>query len=106
MTMKQRAQSLTSLPKSPEDERRSRMTKYMITMSIRIVCLILMLFVQGWWLAVVAAGAILLPYFAVVLGNVGTSWVSKAERPTEIVLYRPPAGAGPNPGPDDRGPQS
>ncbi|WP_066038803.1 DUF3099 domain-containing protein [Herbiconiux solani] len=90
--MKQRQQSITSLPKSPEDERRSRMIKYMITMSIRIVCLILMLFVKGWWLAIVAAGAILLPYFAVVVGNVGTSWTSKAERPTAIEVYRRPVG--------------
>jgi hypothetical protein len=66
------------------------MTKYLVTMSIRIVCLVLMLFVQGWWLAVCAAGAILLPYFAVVLGNVGTSWVSRAERPTAIEVYRRP----------------
>lgn len=68
------------------------MTKYLVTMGIRIVCLVLMLFVQGWWLAVCAAGAILLPYFAVVLGNVGTSWVSHAERPTAIEVYRRPDG--------------
>jgi hypothetical protein len=99
--MKQSQQSVTSLPPSPEDERRSRMIKYLVTMSIRIVCLVLMLFVQGWWLAICAAGAILLPYFAVVLGNVGTSWVSKAERPTAIEVYRwplPAQGLGPDGG--------
>ncbi|MET0481276.1 MAG: DUF3099 domain-containing protein [Mycetocola sp.] len=63
--------SITSLPPSPDDERRGRMLKYSIAMSIRVVCLILMLFVQGWWLFVVAAGAIFLPYVAVVLANVG-----------------------------------
>ncbi|SDZ05428.1 DUF3099 domain-containing protein [Herbiconiux ginsengi] len=88
--MRHAPQSVTSIPRSPEDERRSRMTKYLVTMGIRIVCLVLMLFVQGWWLAVCAAGAILLPYFAVVLGNVGTSWVSHAERPTAIEVYRRP----------------
>ena len=91
--MKQRAQSVTSIPQSPEDERRSRMIKYLITMSIRIVCLVLMLFVQGWWLVVCAAGAILLPYFAVVLGSVGNSWTSHAERPTAIEVYRRPVPA-------------
>jgi len=98
--MKQSQQSITSLPQSPEDERRKRMTKYLITMGIRIVCLILMLFVRGWWLVIVAAGAILLPYFAVVLGNVGTSNIRRAEKPTEIEIFRPvvpPAGAGPGP---------
>jgi len=89
--MRHAPQSITSIPRSPDDERRSRMTKYLVTMSIRIVCLVLMLFVHGWWLAVCAAGAILLPYFAVVLGNVGTSWVSRAERPTAIEVYRRPA---------------
>jgi hypothetical protein len=106
--MKHPQQSVTSLPPSPEDERRKRMIKYLVTMGIRIVCLVLMLFVKGWWLALVAAGAILLPYFAVVLGNVGTSWVSRAERPTAIEVYRKPLpaqGLGPDGAPDgpDRG---
>ena len=98
--MKSVPQSLTSLPPSPDEERRKRMIKYLITMGIRIVCLVLMLFVKGWWLAVVAAGAILLPYFAVVLGNVGTSNIKRHERPTEIEVYRPAATpAGPGDGP-------
>ena len=63
-------QSITSLPLSPEEERRSRMVKYSITMGIRIVCIVLMFFVQGWWLLVCAAGAIVLPYIAVVIANV------------------------------------
>jgi heme O synthase-like polyprenyltransferase len=88
------SQSVTSLPASPVDERKKRMQKYLIMMSVRIVCLVLMLFVKGWWLAVVAAGAILLPYFAVVIGNVGTSTLRRHERPTEIEVYRPQA-AGP-----------
>jgi hypothetical protein len=87
--MKHSQQSVTSLPPSPEDERRSRMIKYLVTMSIRIVCLVLMLFVKGWWLAVFAAGAILLPYFAVVLGNVGSTTIRRHEKPSEIEVYRP-----------------
>lgn len=63
-------QSITSLPLSPEAERRSRMVKYSITMGIRVVCILLMLFVQGWWLLVCAVGAIVLPYIAVVIANV------------------------------------
>jgi hypothetical protein len=63
-------QSITSLPLSPEAERRNRMIKYSITMGIRVVCIVLMLFVQGWWLLVCAIGAITLPYFAVVIANV------------------------------------
>ncbi|MET4636969.1 DUF3099 domain-containing protein [Mycetocola sp. 2940] len=63
--------SITSLPPSPDADRRARMLKYTIAMSIRVVCLVLMLFADGWWLFVCAAGAICLPYVAVVLANVG-----------------------------------
>jgi predicted cobalt transporter CbtA len=63
--------SITSLPPSPDADRRARMLKYTIAMSIRVVCLVMMLFVDGWWLFVCAAGAICLPYVAVVLANVG-----------------------------------
>lgn len=64
-------QSITTLPPSPEAERRSRMIKYSVAMSIRVLCIVAMLFAQGWWLVVFAAGAIFLPYIAVVLANVG-----------------------------------
>ncbi len=86
-------QSITSIPQSAEDERRSRIIKYLVTMSVRIVCLVLMLFVQGWWLAVCAAGAIILPYFAVVLANVGSAPRAGAERPSAIEVYRVPDAA-------------
>ena len=69
--MKQRIQSATTLPAAPRDERRTRVVKYAVTMTIRMVCLILMLFVQGWWLLVVGIGAVFLPYVAVVLANAG-----------------------------------
>ncbi|WP_395243118.1 DUF3099 domain-containing protein [Agromyces sp. MMS24-K17] len=65
--------TITSLPPSPEAERKSRMVKYTITMSIRVLCIFCMLFARGWWLWIFAAGAIFLPYVAVVLANVGSS---------------------------------
>lgn len=42
-------------------------------MTIRIVCIALMVLIQpyGWWSALLAAGAIFLPYVAVVMANVG-----------------------------------
>ncbi len=63
-------QSITSLPLAPDEERRNRMVKYTVAMTVRIVCIVAMMFAQGWWLAVFAAGAIFLPYFAVVVANV------------------------------------
>lgn len=62
-------QSITSLPPSPDEERRARMIKYTITMLIRVACIFAMLFVQGWWLLVFGLGAVFLPYVAVVLAN-------------------------------------
>lgn len=65
------------------------MVRYIVTMSIRTGCVVAMLFVQGWWIAVFAAGAILLPYVAVVLANVATNPRQQAvERPGSIVLRR------------------
>jgi hypothetical protein len=85
-------QSITTLPPSPEAERRSRMIKYTIAMSIRVLCIFAMLFAQGWWLAVFAAGAVFLPYVAVVLANVSTTRTTEVLRPGSIVpLGAPPA---------------
>ena len=86
-------QSITDLPPSPGDERHTRMVKYGIAMSIRVVCIVLMLFLHGWWLILPAIGAIVLPYFAVVVGNVGTSTPKRHEQPTQIEVYRPAPGS-------------
>lgn len=89
-------QSITSLPPSPEAERRSRMIKYSIAMSVRLLCIFAMLFVQGWWLAVCAVGAIVLPYIAVVIANVGGPGLGGAvERPGGIVPVSGPGSASP-----------
>ena len=85
-------QSITSLPPSPEAERRSRMIKYTIAMSIRVLCIVAMLFAQGWWLVVFAAGAIFLPYIAVVLANVGgPTRAPQVLRPGNILPTTPPS---------------
>lgn len=85
-------QSITSLPPSPEAERRSRMIKYTIAMSIRVLCIVAMLFAQGWWLVVFAAGAIFLPYVAVVLANVGgPTRAPQVLRPGNLLPTTPPS---------------
>lgn len=38
-------------------------------MGIRVVCIVLAMFVEGWLMWLAFAGAIFLPYFAVVLAN-------------------------------------
>lgn len=80
---KRAQQSVTSLPRSPSDDRRSRMLKYSIAMGIRMICILALLFVQGWWLLVAGIGAVVLPYIAVVIANV-------TSRPPERTVLVPP----------------
>lgn len=88
MAKQQSVSAITALPRSPQDDRRSRMTKYLIAMGIRVVCIILCFFVQGWWLLVPALGAIVLPYLAVIFANVGSEPGGNVLRPGALVPVR------------------
>jgi hypothetical protein len=68
--MSKKQQSITSLPPSPDEERRGRVIRYSIAMSVRVLCVILAFFLHGWLQIVAILGAITLPYFAVVIANV------------------------------------
>jgi hypothetical protein len=46
-----------------------RMMKYALAMGIRMVCLILIFVVDGWFKLVMVAGAVFLPWIAVVIAN-------------------------------------
>jgi hypothetical protein len=74
-------QSATALPTSPEEDRKHRMRAYSIAMSIRMACLILVFVVPGWLKIVFGIGAVVLPYVAVVLANVGAKGASSAVLP-------------------------
>ncbi len=66
------------------------MVKYSLAMGIRVLCIVAVLFVHGWWLLIPALGAIFLPYFAVVIAN--NSWFAggaDVEQPGGIVLRDP-----------------
>ncbi|MDR6692339.1 hypothetical protein J2X55_003283 [Microbacterium sp. 1154] len=96
------AQSATSLPKAPREDADSRFAKYMVMMGIRIACFIAMAVVTpyGWYTFVFAAGAIFLPYLAVIVANVGADQGSteaiNPERAIEAPSTAPaPAAAGP-----------
>lgn len=85
-----KAQSVTDLPASVADDRRSRFIKYCVAMGIRTLCVISLFFVQGWWIPVVLAAAIVLPYLAVVVANVGGSPVADGpKRPGALVPVLP-----------------
>lgn len=62
-------QRITSAPRSQAEDQHARFVKYTVSMSIRMVCLVLALVVTGPLRWVFIAGAVVLPYVAVVLAN-------------------------------------
>ena len=80
-----RTQSVTSVAVSPEIERRARMIKYLVAMGVRVVCIVLAVTVQGWLMWVFFAGAILLPYFAVVIANAQGAGGKNKQAATDVV---------------------
>ncbi|KQR55014.1 hypothetical protein ASF88_07490 [Leifsonia sp. Leaf336] len=67
------------------------MIKYSVAMGVRIVCVISALFIAWPWAAIPLVGAIFLPYFAVVIANVGADpRQGEAQRPGNILPMAPP----------------
>jgi hypothetical protein len=86
------------------DEMRQRMIKYSVSMGIRMVCLILVFVVEGWLQWVMIAGAVFLPYFAVIIANGGSDTSNLAH--SDSLLDRAPAPEleAPQPVADEEGP--
>lgn len=98
MKSKSQVPAVTSLPQSPQAEADHRVRRYALTMTIRIICFALMMFVQpyGWYTWVFAAGAAVLPYIAVVFANAGSdSTETAAESPVQQIEAAPPASRAP-----------
>lgn len=77
-------QSITEIPLSPERDRHLRMARYSIAMGIRVICIVLCLYAPGWWLLIPAAGAVFLPYVAVVIANNVHRAGTRVERPGTV----------------------
>lgn len=80
-----KTQSITTVSESPDDERKSRMLKYTLAMTIRVVCIVVAMFVDGWLMWLAFAGAIFLPYFAVVLANAQGPKPGEISRVTQVI---------------------
>ena len=90
--MRTKPVTITELPPSPDAERHSRMIKYAIAQGIRVLCIVAVFFVPGWWVLIPAAGAVFLPYFAVVAANnVRRGPSTMVQRPGSVVPAAPPA---------------
>lgn len=63
--------TITSAQRALSDEQAGRTRKYLISMGIRTACVIGAIFVPGWPRWVLIAGAVVLPYLAVVIANAG-----------------------------------
>ena len=64
-------QTITSAQRALSAEQAGRTRKYLISMGIRTACVIGAIFVPGWPRWVLIAGAVVLPYLAVVIANAG-----------------------------------
>lgn len=93
---KPQIQSATSLPPSPDAERKTRMLKYTAAMVLRLICFLVAILVPlSWWTLIPIAGAVILPYVAVVLANTVTQGrVAPVERPGGLVPLPHSHGAG------------
>ncbi len=62
---------ITEAEPSLDDQLKARQRRYMLMMSTRLICIVLAtVFYQTWWLlAVFIAGAVVLPWMAVLIAN-------------------------------------
>ncbi|WP_310049278.1 DUF3099 domain-containing protein [Arthrobacter ginsengisoli] len=61
--------SITDAAAAHSEEMRQRMIKYAVAMGIRMVCLILIFVVDGWFKIIPVLGAVFLPWIAVIIAN-------------------------------------
>jgi hypothetical protein len=81
---------VTTAGKSPREELRQRTRRYLVTMGVRVVCVVLAIVLYEldlhWEAAVAIAASLVLPWVAVVAANAGPSRDDTAD-PS---LYAPP----------------
>ncbi|WP_291794291.1 DUF3099 domain-containing protein [Brevibacterium sp.] len=61
--------SVTEAQESADKDFRNRVRRYTISMIIRVICLVLAFATTGWLRWVMVAGAVVLPYVAVLIAN-------------------------------------
>lgn len=62
---------ITAVPRPLSDDVSARARRYLIQMSVRVVCFLGAVVVDHWTRWLMLAGAVVLPYVAVVLANAG-----------------------------------
>lgn len=64
--------SITSAAPGHSVDMHQRMVRYAVAMGIRMVCIIAIFFLDGWFKLIAVAGAVFLPWVAVVIANAQT----------------------------------
>jgi hypothetical protein len=64
--------SITSAAPGHSVDMHQRMVRYAVAMGIRVVCIVALFFLDGWFKLIAIAGAVFLPWVAVVIANAQT----------------------------------
>lgn len=80
--------SITGARQGITDDQAPRTRRYLFSMGIRTACVIAAIFVPGWPRWVLIAGAVILPYVAVVAANAGRSRATTPPPPAPLPLRR------------------
>ena len=87
---------ITSAPESPAADLAHRQRRYVISMLIRTLCFVAAIAVgEGWLRWVLVAGALVLPYVAVVMANSASPRVEGTDPEGPGMVTRPELGHGP-----------
>lgn len=74
--------TITDARRGLSDEQVGRQRRYLVSMTIRTVCVLLAIVVPGWFRLIFIAGAVVLPYLAVVVANAGRENDEPGDVPT------------------------
>ena len=86
--------NITDAQRALSVEQAGRTQRYLVSMGIRTGCFVAAIFVPGWPRWVLIAGALVLPYLAVVAANAGR----ENDEPGQTGVAAPPASALPSGG--------
>lgn len=94
MGKKSKVQSVTSVGRPLSREVHDRTMRYLLSMTVRTICIVAAFVVDGWltWLLVV--GAVVLPYVAVIMANAGRERPAPADAPLGPAQLEPGRGGG------------
>jgi len=84
MAKKTQVHRITNASEGMKQQQLDRSRKYMWSMSIRMVCFVVALMVDGPLRWVLLVGSLVLPWVAVVLANAGRENRLEKDRPAEI----------------------